>query len=107
MAKILNLDNLAKKEVRELLLDGKTYKVREMSVEDFIETSRIAEKLESESSFAVQMEESIKLIQRAIPDIEPGVLKALSMEQLAALSQFVRGEDPAEIGTEAADPGKA
>lgn len=100
MAKILNLDSLAAKETRELVLGGKSYSVREMNVEDFIETSRIAEKLEKETSFAVQMEESIRLIKRGIPDIDEATLRALNMEQLAAVSKFVRGEDPASVAGE-------
>lgn len=104
MAKILNLDKLAPKEVRELHIAGKVYEVKEMSVEDFIESSRMAEKLEGETSFAVQMEASVTLIKRAVPSIDESLLKSLSLEQLAAVAKFVRGED---VGEESGDEGKA
>lgn len=110
MAKVLNLDALASKEDRTLVLAGVSYVVRDMSVEDFIETSRTAERLENETSFAVQMEESIKLIQRGVPGIDEKALRTLNMEQLAAVSKFVRGEDPADIGEpvqEGSEQGKA
>lgn len=102
MAKVLNVDSLAPKEDRELVLGGKSYRVKEYSVEDFIEASRTAEKLEKDTSFANQMEESIRLIQRGIPDIDVAMLRRLNMEQLAAVSKFVRGEDVEEVvgGTE-------
>jgi hypothetical protein len=99
MAKILNLDNLGAKEERQLVLGGKEYRIKEMSVEDFIESSKTAEKLENEKSVVVQMEAAIKLIKRAVPDIKEAELRALSMEQLAAVSRFVRGEDPEKIVT--------
>lgn len=93
MAKILNLDKLAPKETRELQLGGVTYLVREMSVEDFIETSRMAETLANETSFEKQMEASFVLIKRSIPDIDMSLLRGLNLEQLAALSKFARGEE--------------
>lgn len=97
MAKVLNLDAVGAKEARELHLEGKAYAVREMSVGDFIETSRIAKKLEGETDFAVQMLESIKLIQRAVPDIDVAALERLNLEKLFAISRFVRGDDPEDI----------
>lgn len=96
MPKVLNLDVLAPKEVRELHMAGKVYTVKEMSVEDFIEASRMAEAMEGVTSFAEQMEASIKLIKRSIPEIDEEFLKRLNMEQLAAVSKFVRGEEIVE-----------
>lgn len=93
MTKILNLDKLAPKETRELQLGGKTYQVREMSVEDFIETSRMADALANETNFEKQMEASFKLIKRSIPDIDMALLRGLNLEQLAAVSKFARGEE--------------
>lgn len=98
MAKVLNLDALAPKEVRELHLAGKVYVVREMSVGDFIEGSRLAESLEGETSVAAQMEASVKLIKHSIPDIDEDTLKRLNFDQLSAVAKFVRGEDPTEGG---------
>lgn len=97
MTKILNLDKLSAKETRELRLGGKTYKVKEMSVEDFIETTRMAEKLEGETSFAVQMEATIELIQRSVPEVSTEELKNLTIDQLRAVTAFIRGEDPEKI----------
>lgn len=97
MTKLLNLNQLSAKENREVQIGEKTYAIREMSVEDFIETTRVAEKMEKETSYAVQLSETINLLKRSIPDIEEGVLMRLSLEQLRALSGFVRGEDPAVL----------
>lgn len=111
MTKVLNLDALAEKEVRELSLRGKTYKVREMSVADFIATSRLAQEISDDASFAEQMEASVKLIQRAVPEISVEDLHTLNLEQLAAVAKFVRGEDIDELaqteGQQEGEPGKA
>lgn len=97
MTKLLNLNQLNPKEGREVQIGDKTYKVKEMSVEDFIETTKVAEAMEGEASYAKQLAETVKLIQRSIPDIDPGVLMGLQLEQLQALTAFIRGEDPAAI----------
>lgn len=97
MTKLLNLNQLSAKEAREVQIGEKTYAIREMSVEDFIETTRVAEAMEKETSYAKQLGETIKLLKRSVPDIEEAVLMQLSLEQLRALSGFVRGEDPAVL----------
>ena len=103
MTKVLNLDELTTAETRELVIGGKTYAIKEMSVEDFIETTRVAEMLESEPSFAKQMEATVRLLKRSIPDLPEAMLKAMSVEQLKALTSFVRGEDPAKVVGAAAE----
>lgn len=95
MAKILNVDELAQEEARELVIKGVTYTVKSMDVDDFIEISTISAKLsESDMSVAEQMNASIKLIKRGIPEINESILRALKLPQLAAVAQFVRGVDP-------------
>lgn len=97
MTKLLNLDQLNAKEVREVQISGTTYEIKEMSVEDFIETTRVAEEMEKETSYAKQLQATVTLIKRAIPNIDQAVLMALSLDQLRALTAFIRGEDPAKI----------
>ena len=97
MSKILNLSDLASKEARLLRLNGVDHPVREMSVEDFIETTLAAERLEYETSVVKQLEATFDLITRAIPTVEKQVLKGLSLDQLQGLAAFIRGGDPVEI----------
>lgn len=97
MTKLLNLNQLAAKEVREVQIGEVTYSIKEMSVEDFIETTKVAEEMESEASYAKQLEATVKLIKRSIPEIDASVLMGLSLEQLRGLTAFIRGEDPAKI----------
>jgi hypothetical protein len=68
-----------------------------MSVEDFIETTRVAEAMENETSYAKQLTATIDLIKRSIPNIETSVLMSLSLEQLKGLAAFTRGETPESI----------
>jgi hypothetical protein len=97
MTKLLNLNQLSAKEVREVQIGEKTYVVKEMSVEDFIETTRVAEAMENETSYAKQLSATIELIQRSIPAIDTPVLLSLSLEQLKGLAAFTRGESPESI----------
>ena len=97
MTKLLNLNQLNAKEQREVQIGETVYKIKDMSVEDFIETTRVAEQMETEASYAKQISATVELIKRSIPDIDASVLMSLSLEQLRALTAFVRGADPAEI----------
>lgn len=109
MTKLLNLNQLSAKETREVQIGDQTYVVKEMSVEDFIETTRVAEAMESETSYAKQLSATIELIQRSIPTIQTSVLLGLSLEQLKGLAAFTRGESPEAIvgAHEAQDAGQA
>lgn len=97
MTKLLNLNQLSPKEVREVQIGEKLYSIKEMSVEDFIETTRVAEAMETEMSYAKQLNATIGLVKRSIPEIEESILLQLSLEQLRALTAFVRGEDPDKL----------
>lgn len=97
MTKLLNLNQLSAKEMREVQIGSRTYPVREMSVEDFIETTRVAEAMEQETSYAKQLNATVELIKRSIPSIETSVLFSLSLEQLKGLAAFTRGESPESI----------
>lgn len=91
--KTLNLDNLSK-VTRNLILNGVTYEVQEMTVENFIETTKAADALLEKKNITIeeQMEASIGLIKRSIPNIEEEVLRKMTLEQLGTLSKFLRGE---------------
>lgn len=93
MAKILNLDELGKKEVRAIVIGGKEHEIKEMSVEDFIEVTKSAEKLEKTTDPAEQIQETVNMLQRALPTVDRKDLLALSFEKLTALGAFVRGDD--------------
>lgn len=97
MAKVLNLDALGKKEVREIVIGGKTHAVKQMSVGDFVNVTKLANKMESEKDPAKQLEASVGLLTLALPTVKKEDLMGLSMAQLTALGAFVRGEDPASI----------
>lgn len=100
MTKLLNLNQLNPKEHREVQIGQAVYRVKEMSVEDFIETTRVAEEMEKEASYAAQIKATVELVKRSIPDIEAALLMTLSLDQLRALTAFIRGEDPARIVAE-------
>lgn len=93
MTKILNIDALAAEE-REIQLKGRTYKVEEMSVQNFIETTKSAETILGRP-LSEQVEESVKMIKRSIPEVPEEELRAVPLRNLQAIIAFIRGEDPA------------
>lgn len=91
--KVLNLDKLAKKEGRELVIFGNTYPVDGMTVANFIETTRAAEQLAGETSLVKQVEATIDMISRSVPSVEKAELAKLELVQLQAIVKFIRGDD--------------
>jgi len=91
--KTLNLDALAK-TVRTITLGGEKYNVEEMTVKNFIETTNAASRLEKKEdvSIAEQIQATIEMIQRSIPKCPAEKLSGLTLEQLATISKFLRGE---------------
>lgn len=90
--KFLNLDELAKTN-RTITLAGNEHAVVEMTVENFIETTKAAEALsKGDPTFAEQMEASIEMIVRSVPTLDTATLRKLSLEQLTKVLQFLRGD---------------
>lgn len=101
MAKVLNLDALsAAPSERELVIGGKTYPIPKMTVDNFIETTRAAERLEKSDSLAEQIEATVQMIMRAVPGVPREALGGYSLEILGKIAAFVRGDD-LEEATEA------
>lgn len=96
MAKILNVDGLAK-ERKEIVLKGVTHEIREMSVDDFLVTMATADKLEKDSTPKAQVDAIISMVSRAIPTLTEAETRSLPFEQINAIAAFIRGELPDEI----------
>jgi hypothetical protein len=106
--KILNLDKLNTNEQRKLVIGNVSYPVEEMTVENFIATTKAAEDIKDDS-LAVQIEATVDMICRSVPTIDSAILKKLSLDQLNMIVAFVRGDDVdgVESGEEGDDqPGK-
>ena len=91
--KVLNLDKVGKKEQRKLVLNGKTHDVMEMTVENFIETTRAAESIENETSLATQVEATVEMVLRSVPSATRADLNGMSLEDLQTIVAFVRGDE--------------
>ena len=115
--KVLNLDEVLQTDARELILQGKTYVISEMTVQDYIESTKAAMKLTGSTDTELQMQETARLIARQVPGIDQAFLLALPLDKLYAIAEFVRGVDPEEIirraeaaltkDAEAAEPAEA
>lgn len=109
---VLNLDDIAPAVLKTVKLAGKEYEVREMSVADFIAASREAEALRGkETTFAEDLEQWCKFINRVIPDLSVETLQALGASKVLRIVDFVmaevksQGENPEQPAqAEGADP---
>lgn len=90
--KVLNLDKFVGSEKRQLVIAGKTFPVDEMSVDNFIQTTKAAEALKDETDVSVQIEATIEMILRTVPTMVFADLAGLSLVQLQAIVAFVRGD---------------
>lgn len=90
MAKILNIDSFAKDE-RSIKLGGVEYPIKEMTVDNFIETTRQALSLE-DANLVEQVEGTIKMIMRSIPTVPEDVLRGIKLEHLQTIVAFIRGD---------------
>jgi hypothetical protein len=95
--KVLNLDELAKVD-RTVVIGGKSYDIREMSVEGFIEFSRMAAEIEAKRTagnhvgsldLIALMRGTVKF---AIPDASPELVGTLNIAQLTKLVAYINGE---------------
>lgn len=106
--KVLNLDDLAPEE-RVLRLRGNEYKMRPMTVADFIEATREAEKAQKDAEaeqreipLSETVEKLVDVIIKSFPDCPRSELSSLSVSQLTAILEFMADKKPEE----GADEGK-
>ena len=103
--KVLNLDKLAPRTGRELVLFGETYTVKELSVKDFIRINEHAEKLTEDSELGVQISATIDVIVNQIPGIDRKILEELNPVELKMILDFVKGDDPEDLAKAAKEEG--
>lgn len=96
MTKVLNIDTLSS-DPRTLVLAGVEHEVLEMSVENFIETTKQAELLQNtDAALTAQVEAAVDLIQRSVPTAPRDLLLKLKLRHLQTIVAFVRGDDVQE-----------
>lgn len=90
--KFLNLDEVAS-VTRTFKYKDVTYDIPEMSVENFIATTRDMEVNDGKGlSESEQWEFTLRLLGRSIPALPEEVARTMSMEQLGVLMRFINGQ---------------
>lgn len=97
MTKLLNLDAMMPEETREVQMGGKVYPIKEMTVQDFMMMTQLAEKLQATTRVQDHVNHTIELITQVCPGMPKDELHALSITKLSALAKFIRGDEPEEI----------
>lgn len=94
MPKILNLDKLsAKPNDRFIEVKGVQYPIPPMTIDNFIETTLAAERLEGSVSLADQIKSTIDMICRAVPTLPREALGGYPLEILTDIASFIGGAD--------------
>lgn len=112
MSKItfLNLDEMAPVR-RNVTLFGKSYPVKDMTVQHFIEMNSLAEELESKKvdTPVEAVNATVRSVTLSLEGCDESVINRLTVEQLAVLSRFIRNElvPAATEATEATEAGNA
>lgn len=103
MSKFLNLDEYAK-PTKEFSLNGKNYKINNLSVGDFIKVSKMQQQIE-EAGDKTTMEDlynlSIEIILSAVPELTKEELYKLTSEQLNALAKYIQETETDKVTEEA------
>lgn len=86
--KILNLDDLAPAQ-KEVKLAGASYKVKEMTVEDFVKRQREARDVEAATDPAEQMRRAVDMVCESLPTVDRKLIDSLTLPQVTALINFV------------------
>lgn len=88
----LNLDEMAPAR-RSVTFGGKTYPVKDMTVEHFIEMNKLANDLEGKTETpADAVNATIRSVTLSLEGCEEADVRKLNIEQLAVLARFIRNE---------------
>lgn len=90
---VLNLDELSK-QTRTITIKGQSHEVIDMTVEDFIETTKAIEEMEKKEkvSDVDEVVSAIGIISRRVPTLSVDELNKLSMEKLSLIMKFIQGQ---------------
>lgn len=92
MTKLLNIDTIAPLADREIVLNGEHYKVKETSVQLFLEVAEFEKKNANIDSLQGQVQAMIDLIKKFIPDLPEEVLMRATLDQLGLMVRFIRND---------------
>lgn len=98
MTQVINLDLLVDDAPIAVTVKGKTYKMQTPTLSNMVQNMKEIEALGMNPSMLTEIEASIRIIQRAFPDLKEGVLMELNLKQLTKLGDFARGAS-GEIAT--------
>jgi hypothetical protein len=109
--KILNIDEYVPAgtaEQRVLSVKGREHPILEMTIENFLVTTKEARRLEQSSApVDEQIEATIEMIRRYVPTLAREDLIGYSLPKLSVMVAFVRGDDLEQAAQAAETAAKA
>lgn len=102
MAKVVNLDDFAN-EVRMVTLKGKSYEMREYTVQDYVDAAVVSDIPEDGATNTEnQVKMAMKFVGSMFPTMPEELVKGMNIRQLNAIVQLIYGAfspeaDPKEV----------
>lgn len=97
--KLLDLDQFVP-DVKTIKLGGVSHAMKEITVAEYIaKTKALKEAKTTDDSVADQIEQTVQMITEGFPTIPVETLKAMSLQMLTAILEFIV-KPPAEIANE-------
>lgn len=88
-AKLLNLDEFSESESLNIVLNGATHKLQEMTVSDFIWAQKELKRQEGLNDEVAVFESLVTMLSRQFPTVPEGEFNKLPMSKLRKLMDFV------------------
>lgn len=94
--KLLNIDKIAPRLDRKLILDDKEYSVKDVTVELFLELAAFEKKNEKAESIEDSIKLMVDFVRKFIPDMPEETLYQITPDQLALIVNYIRNNLPEE-----------
>lgn len=101
--KYLDLDALAAEEEFFVKLKGKDHKLEPMSVDAFINTTKLIQESKAEAGIEEEIQTLVKLLKMAFPTMSDADLRGLPLTHLNALLEFAMQKNGAKEVTQEAE----
>ena len=88
MTDILNIDDLASTDLKQLVIKGVTHTAAELTVQGYIDRVKEAHTVPDDATMDVKIEETIKLLIGIFPTVDQSDLRAMPLAHLSRIVEF-------------------
>lgn len=97
MTKLLNIDSVRPRIDRELILNGKKYKVEVIDVNKFFSIAEFGDRVKECKDTKEVVKILVNFVLEFIPEMERETLMSVGLDQLQLVADFIRDEVPDDM----------